>query len=246
MDWKYILSLDPNEINEDAKEELFNTITWFEVEDESTELDLSKCKALLRISQEVLKYKGEQVETLLHELEENAIRQGEEEAKRLESEADVRSVKSSRKSTSIEYENLEQKYIELKAKYKKALKVNEKQSSEIDKIRPSLEYCSHVWGCASKHSLKLLDSIKKRAVRLYDTPILTKDLHSLEHRRKVAGLSLFYRFYHGRCSSELSQIIIPRPAERRTLERLCVLTLTRSKSLLLQHFFFWRTSTRWN
>nr|CAI5816848.1 unnamed protein product [Callosobruchus analis] len=45
-------------------------------------------------------------------------------------------------------------------------------------FRPSLEYCSHVWGCAPKHSLKLLDSILKRAVRLIDTPILTKDLHS--------------------------------------------------------------------
>ncbi|CAH2009812.1 unnamed protein product [Acanthoscelides obtectus] len=133
MDWKYILSLDPNEINEDAKDELFNTITWFEVEEESG-MDLKRCKALLRVSQQVLKYKGEQVETLLHELEENAVRQGEEEAKRLESEADVRSIRSSRKSTSIEYENLEQKYIELKAKYKKALKVNEKQSSEIYKL----------------------------------------------------------------------------------------------------------------
>nr|CAI5854686.1 unnamed protein product [Callosobruchus analis] len=26
-------------------------------------------------------------------------------------------------------------------------------------IRPSLDYCSHVWGCAPKHSLKLLDAI---------------------------------------------------------------------------------------
>nr|CAI5850885.1 unnamed protein product [Callosobruchus analis] len=33
-----------------------------------------------------------------------------------------------------------------------------------------------------------MDSIQKRAVRLIDTPILTKDLHSLEHRRRLAGL----------------------------------------------------------
>nr|CAI5829786.1 unnamed protein product [Callosobruchus analis] len=26
-------------------------------------------------------------------------------------------------------------------------------------MRPSLDYCSHVWGCAPKHSLKLLDAI---------------------------------------------------------------------------------------
>ncbi|VEN60935.1 unnamed protein product [Callosobruchus maculatus] len=53
-------------------------------------------------------------------------------------------------------------------------------------IRPSLKYCSH-------HSLKLPDTIQKRAIRLIDTPNLTKDLHGLEHRRRVADLSLFYR-----------------------------------------------------
>ncbi|VEN34317.1 unnamed protein product [Callosobruchus maculatus] len=65
-------------------------------------------------------------------------------------------------------------------------------------IRPSLEYCSH-----------------KRAIRLIDTPNLTKDLHSLEHRRRMAALSLFYRFCHGRCSSELSQIIAPKALRTR-------------------------------
>nr|CAI5858421.1 unnamed protein product [Callosobruchus analis] len=49
-------------------------------------------------------------------------------------------------------------------------------------------------------------SLRNRAVRLIDTPNLTKDLHSLEHRRRVASPSLFYIFYRGRCSSELSQI----------------------------------------
>nr|CAI5843200.1 unnamed protein product [Callosobruchus analis] len=50
-------------------------------------------------------------------------------------------------------------------------------------IRPSspLDYCSHVWGYAPKHCLKLLDSIQKRAVRLIGTPNLTVNLHSLEH-----------------------------------------------------------------
>ncbi|VEN63188.1 unnamed protein product [Callosobruchus maculatus] len=82
-------------------------------------------------------------------------------------------------------------------------------------IRPSLEYCSHVWGCAPKHSLKLLGTIQKRAIRLIDTPNLAKDLHRLENRRRVADLSLFYRFYHGRRSSELSQIITPQVVRTR-------------------------------
>nr|CAI5832401.1 unnamed protein product [Callosobruchus analis] len=86
---------------------------------------------------------------------------------------------------------------------------------EAAEEKTSLEYCSHVWGCTPKHSLKLLDSIQNRAVRLIDTDNLTKDLHSLEHRRRVAGLSLFYRFYHGTCSSELSQIITPKAVRTR-------------------------------
>nr|CAI5846120.1 unnamed protein product [Callosobruchus analis] len=118
-------------------------------------------------------------------------------------------------------------------------------------IRPSLEYCSHVWGCAPTHSLKLLDSIQNRAVRLIDTHNLTKDLHSLEHRRRVAGLSLFYRFYHGRCSSELSQIITPKAVRtRNTREALHAhpyqVEVPTPRTSLHQHSFFWKTSTLWN
>nr|CAI5845523.1 unnamed protein product [Callosobruchus analis] len=118
-------------------------------------------------------------------------------------------------------------------------------------IRPSLEYCSHVWGCAPKHSLKLLDSIQNRAVKLIDTDNLTKDLHSLEHRRRVAGLSLFYRFYHGRCSSELSQIITPKAVRtRNTRETLHAhpyqVEVPTPRTSLLQHSFFWKTWTLWN
>nr|CAI5824072.1 unnamed protein product [Callosobruchus analis] len=40
-----------------------------------------------------------------------------------------------------------------------------------------------------------------------DAPSLTKDLQNLEHRRRVAGLSLFYRFYHGWCSNTLKSCL---------------------------------------
>nr|CAI5828957.1 unnamed protein product [Callosobruchus analis] len=118
-------------------------------------------------------------------------------------------------------------------------------------IRPSLEYCSHIWGCAPKHPLKLLDSIQNRAVRLIDTHNLTKDLHSLEHRRRVAGLSLFYRFYHGRCSSELSQIITPKAVRTRNTREVLhahpyQVEVPTPRTSLLQHSFFWKTLTLWN
>nr|CAH7767169.1 unnamed protein product [Callosobruchus chinensis] len=59
-------------------------------------------------------------------------------------------------------------------------------------IRPSLEYCSHIWGAAAPTTLSILDAVQKRAVRLIGDPALTCHLQSLGHQRAVADLSLFY------------------------------------------------------
>ena len=77
-------------------------------------------------------------------------------------------------------------------------------------IRPCLEYGSHLWRGASKYSLASLDTIQKRAIRLIDNSALTDSLDSLAHRRNVSALSLYYRYYHGRCSDELKSVIPPK------------------------------------
>ena len=60
-------------------------------------------------------------------------------------------------------------------------------------IRPCMEYCCHVWaGAPSCYRIT--------------GPSLTASLEPLVHRRNVASLSLFYRYYFGRCSSELAQL----------------------------------------
>ena len=74
-------------------------------------------------------------------------------------------------------------------------------------IRPCLEYCCHIWGNSS--SAKLLDAVQRKAIRLISCPELTSNLESLDVRRKVASLSLFYRYYHGHCSHELSDCMPP-------------------------------------
>ena len=56
-------------------------------------------------------------------------------------------------------------------------------------IRPSLEYCSHVWGGAPKSTLCLLDKFQSKAIRLINNPNLTKSLQPLSHRRLVGDLS---------------------------------------------------------
>ena len=67
-------------------------------------------------------------------------------------------------------------------------------------IRPCLEYGSHLWRGASKHSLATLDAIQKRAIKLIGDPALINSLDSLAHRRTISALSLYYRYYHGVCS----------------------------------------------
>nr|CAH7744696.1 unnamed protein product [Callosobruchus chinensis] len=80
-------------------------------------------------------------------------------------------------------------------------------------IRPSLEYCSHIWGAASPTTLCLPDAVQRMAIRLISDPALTCHLQPLSHRRAVDDLSLFYRYSNGFCSSELTSIIssLPKP-----------------------------------
>ena len=73
-------------------------------------------------------------------------------------------------------------------------------------IRPCMEYCCHVWAGAPSCYLDLLDKLQKRICRIVG-PSLAASLQSLAHHPNMASLSLFYRYYFGRCSSELAQLI---------------------------------------
>ena len=79
-------------------------------------------------------------------------------------------------------------------------------------IRPCMEYCFHVWAGAPSCYLELLDKLQKRICRTVG-PSLAASLEPLAYRRNVASLSLFYRYYFGRCSSELAQLV-PLPFSR--------------------------------
>ena len=83
-------------------------------------------------------------------------------------------------------------------------------------IRSYMEYCCHVWAGATSCYLDFLDKLQKRICRIIG-PSLTASLEPLAHRRNVASLSLFCRYYFGRCSSELAQLVpLPFSRERST------------------------------
>ena len=55
-------------------------------------------------------------------------------------------------------------------------------------------------------SVELLDKLQKRICRIVG-PSLAASLEHLAHRWIATSLSLFYRYYFGRCSYELAQLV---------------------------------------
>ena len=107
-------------------------------------------------------------------------------------------------------------------------------------IWPFMEYCCHVWAGAPSCYLELLDKLQKRICRTV-CPSLGASLEPLAHRRNVASLSLFYRYYFGRCSSELTQLVpLPYSRGRSTV------TIPRYYRDVYVNSFFPRKARLWN
>ncbi|KAJ8713483.1 hypothetical protein PYW07_013853 [Mythimna separata] len=119
-------------------------------------------------------------------------------------------------------------------------------------VRSCVEYCSHIWAGAAKCHLAALDSVERRAKRLIGDPDLVKtNLQSLEHRRRVASLSVFYRMHFGECARELHELIPPSPFYHRTNRRTAgihpyVVETSTVRTKRFASSFIPRTSRGWN
>lgn len=61
MNWKYILSLSIDDLSDEEKDHLYGILAWYNYDEEK--LDHRKYVAVLKISQEIMKHKAEQVRT---------------------------------------------------------------------------------------------------------------------------------------------------------------------------------------
>ena len=97
-----------------------------------------------------------------------------------------------------------------------------------------MEYCCRVWAGAPNCYLELLGELQKRICRT--------------HHRNVASLSLLYRYYFGRCSSELAQPVYSQGKSTRYSDRLHDFSVTISRCYKDVYFnsFFPRTARLWN
>ena len=117
-------------------------------------------------------------------------------------------------------------------------------------IYPCMEYCCHVWAGAHKCYLELLNKLQRQICRTV-CPSLAASVEPLAHCCNVASLSLFYRYYFGRCSSELVQLV-PNPFSQgrstRYSDRLddFSVAIPRCYKDVYVNSFFPRTARLWN
>ena len=114
----------------------------------------------------------------------------------------------------------------------------------------SLPVWSTVWGGAPACHLSLLDRVQKHIVNLVGEE-LGSSLQPLSHRRSAASICLFYRYFHGKCATSVSDLVPPvRVFERET--RLSAsshpytLALPRCRTKSYSNSFFPRTASLWN
>ena len=113
-----------------------------------------------------------------------------------------------------------------------------------------MEYCCHAWASDPSCYLELLDKLQKRICRTVG-PSFAASHEPLAHRRNVASLSLFYRYYFGICSSELAELV-PLPYSRRRFTRYSdrlhdfSVTIPKCYKDVYVKSFFPRTARLWN
>lgn len=133
---------------------------------------------------------------------------------------------------------------------KKFISVNNLYTIYKAFIRPLLEFNSHLWAGAPSSTLNMVDRIQNRAVRILGEN-QSEPLHSLEHRRTVSCLSLFYRYINGHCSNEICNIMPsfstpdPRLRSSSTANRFSVV-VDRARTQRFYESFIPRTSRLWN
>ena len=113
-----------------------------------------------------------------------------------------------------------------------------------------MEYCCYIWAGAPVCYLELLEKLQEQ-ICMTVCPSIAVFLKPLAHCCNVTNLSLFYRYYFGRYSSELAQLVLlPFSCGRSTLcfDRLHDFSVTIPvcyKDVYVNSFFP-RTTRLWN
>ena len=116
---------------------------------------------------------------------------------------------------------------------------------------PKMEYNSHLWADASKSALAFVTRIQSQALKLIGDDRVVSSITSMGHRRNVSCI-LFYKYYFGKCSSGLSELIPPHQVFTRNTKlsdrshAFTFATMTHRTTHYRENSFFTRTARLWN
>ena len=74
-------------------------------------------------------------------------------------------------------------------------------------IQPCMAYCCYICASAWSCYLELLDKLQKQICKTVMLVFQLLPLKPLSHCWNVASLGIFFRYYFGRCSSELAPLV---------------------------------------
>lgn len=122
------------------------------------------------------------------------------------------------------------------------------------RVRAVMEYCGPIWQNASKTVLGKLDAIQLKACRLFgksDDVCSEMNIHSLEQRRHVSGLSQIHRMVSGVAPNSVIQLLPPfqnptRVSRYVTQSHHFQLTVKRSRTEHHKNSFIPKMAKLWN
>ncbi|XP_027846641.2 centrosomal protein of 290 kDa [Aphis gossypii] len=132
LDLNKMLAVSVDDMNEQDLEQWYDEITVTECDQLDFELDRRQCENMFIIFRRILMYKGEQVDSLMTEIEELATKQGEEEARRLKKEEETRTINVDDLSQNDQTEVIRKELIRLEQENERLSSDVQQQKQEVD------------------------------------------------------------------------------------------------------------------
>ena len=125
-------------------------------------------------------------------------------------------------------------------------------------VRPLLEFSSSVWDPHTAKDIAIVERVQRRAARWVshryrqtssvDSMVKTLSWTSLQKRRKVSRLSLFYKYHNSLVAIESTYAPVPSTAQRSTTRRMTTQHYPQPlhRTDYRKMSFFPRTTAEWN
>ncbi|XP_063223757.1 centrosomal protein of 290 kDa-like [Bacillus rossius redtenbacheri] len=172
LDWKKLSAISLEELTEEEKDDFYDTLIWYTPEADVGE---PKLRLLYTVAQELLKYKGNQVESLISELDDLATQHGKDEA-------------GTHRALLEEIQDLQAQLVEYQST--RAQHTDVVASMDVEELRQALVR-------AQLHNEELISEMKaveknllaeKQEVEKYASQVVTLEQEKVELRRELSAV----------------------------------------------------------